>query len=354
MADLTLTQSGANVAIDLGPTDGLTLGTVQASSLVDANFLFAPTQWYGTSGADSITGGSGVDQIYAAQGNDTLSGGAGDDQMFGEDGNDLLFGGAGNDVMSGGTGNDTLAGGTGNDYLVGGTGGDTFVMTPGDGYDYVADFQAGTGGDVIDVHSIAGMTNLGTVMANATQSGNDTGIYLGNGTGITLAGIAPGALTAANFRFAATPQYGTANADQMIGTAGDDALVGLAGNDTLVGYIGDDSLLGGEGSDALTGGDGSDTLDGGAGNDYLEGGSGRDVFVFNPGGGYDYVGDFTTAAGGDVIDLRGWTSIHGMADVTPHLTQSGADAALNLASTDGITLANVQISSLNSMHFLFA
>jgi len=78
------------------------------------------------------------------------------------------------------------------------------------------------------------------------------------------------------------------------------------------------------------------------------------VLVFNPGGGYDHVGDFTTAAGGDVIDLRGWASIHSMADVTPHLTPSGANAALDLGSTDGITLANVQSSSLNSTHFLFA
>ncbi|SMH45944.1 cellulase family glycosylhydrolase [Azospirillum agricola] len=354
LADLTLTQSGANVAIDISPTDGLTLGNLQVSSLVEANFLFAPSQWFGTSGADVITGGDGVDQMYAAQGNDTLSGGAGNDQMFGEDGNDVLFGGAGNDVMSGGTGNDTLAGGIGNDYLVGGTGSDTFVMAPGDGYDYVGDFQAGSGGDIIDVHSIAGMTSLGAVMAGATQSGNDTGIYLGNGTGITLAGVSLGSLTAANFRFAATPEYGTANADQMIGTAGDDALIGLAGNDTLVGYIGDDSLLGGEGNDLLSGGDGADTLDGGAGNDYLEGGSGSDVFVFNPGGGYDYIGDFATAAGGDVIDLRGWTSIHGMADLTPHLTQSGSNLAIELGSTDGITLANVQMSSLNKTHFLFA
>ncbi|MBP2230456.1 Ca2+-binding RTX toxin-like protein [Azospirillum agricola] len=354
LADLTLTQSGANVAIDISPTDGLTLGNLQVSSLVEANFLFAPSQWFGTSGADVITGGDGVDQMYAAQGNDTLSGGAGNDQMFGEDGNDVLFGGAGNDVMSGGTGNDTLAGGIGNDYLVGGTGSDTFVMAPGDGYDYVGDFQAGSGGDIIDVHSIAGMTSLGAVMAGATQSGNDTGIYLGNGTGITLAGVSLGSLTAANFRFAAAPEYGTANADQMVGTAGDDALIGLAGNDTLVGYIGDDSLLGGDGNDLLSGGDGADTLDGGAGNDYLEGGSGSDVFVFNPGGGYDYIGDFATAAGGDVIDLRGWTSIHGMADLAPHLTQSGSNLAIELGSTDGITLANVQMSSLNKTHFLFA
>jgi Ca2+-binding RTX toxin-like protein len=53
----------------------------------------------GTSGADTLSGGSGMDGFYGLGGNDTISGGAG---------NDLLDGGAGKDTLSGGAGADVF------------------------------------------------------------------------------------------------------------------------------------------------------------------------------------------------------------------------------------------------------
>lgn len=81
--------------------------------------------------------------ISGTSGNDTLVGGSGDDKISGGAGNDLLIGGSGNDTLSGGTGNDILIGGFGNDVLFGGRGMDTFLHSVGDGQDTIADFQNG-------------------------------------------------------------------------------------------------------------------------------------------------------------------------------------------------------------------
>jgi serralysin len=51
----------------------------------------------GTSGANTLSGGSGMDGFYALGGNDTISG---------LGGNDLIDGGTGRDQMTGGTGSD--------------------------------------------------------------------------------------------------------------------------------------------------------------------------------------------------------------------------------------------------------
>ncbi len=66
-------------------------------------------------------------------------------------------------------------------------------------------------------------------------------------------------------------------------------------------------ITGGSGNDKLSGAGGDDILVGGAGKDSLYGGAGADVFVFSAVAdttlaGYDYIGDFSAAAG-DILDL---------------------------------------------------
>lgn len=222
--------------------------------------------------------------------------------QYGTAGNDTLTGGAGNDTLYGDAGNDYLQGGLGNDQLYGQGGDDT--LFGGGGADYL------NGGD-----------------------GNDE-------------------------------LYGHAGKDTILGGAGNDYIEGRGGFDEVYGGDGADVVMigsggsyveGGSGNDSLYGGDGNDIFVGQGGDDYLQGGAGFDTFVFNPGDGYDYIADFTLGpAGADVIDLRGWTSIHGMSDLTPHLTQNGTDATISLGGNSGITLANVHASSLNGNHFLFA
>jgi len=98
----------------------------------------------GTSGPDTLTGGSGNDILCGYGGNDKLSGGAGNDYIDGWTGNDTISGGSGNDILYGDAGADTLSGGSGNDrlcardgvrgndHLSGGTGTDSYQADTGD------------------------------------------------------------------------------------------------------------------------------------------------------------------------------------------------------------------------------
>ena len=130
----------------------------------------------GWGGRDSLLGGDGAD-LLLGDGHihvDSALGGAGpittfetfsDDGIAGaEPGNDTLAGGDGDDTLKGGTGNDVLDGGAGADRAVAGAAaGQVTTVTLGAGADTlelgadlagtvtVADFQAGAGGDVIDM-----------------------------------------------------------------------------------------------------------------------------------------------------------------------------------------------------------
>lgn len=110
--------------------------------------------FYGLAGNDSLTGGGG---------NDMLDGGDGDDSIFGAAGADVLVGGAGVDSLDGGDGDDILTGGTGNDALYGGYSNDTYVFNPGDGQDFVYDYN---GTDIAELNR-----NLMSVMFE--RVGND-------------------------------------------------------------------------------------------------------------------------------------------------------------------------------------
>lgn len=110
----------------------------------------------GTDGADTLTGGAGIDELHGKGGDDTLLGEGGPDKLYGGLGNDTLIGGDGHDVLHGDAGDDYLVGGEGNDTLIGGEGADILsgedgddVLYYGDGLDYI-DGGAGTDTLVID------------------------------------------------------------------------------------------------------------------------------------------------------------------------------------------------------------
>lgn len=80
-----------------------------------------------------------------AGGNDRIDAGSGDDLVFGQDGNDLIIGGAGDDVLWGGSGSDTFVFRLAD---VGAGRGDLSAR------DTIADFSAGSGGDVLDLRDL--------------------------------------------------------------------------------------------------------------------------------------------------------------------------------------------------------
>ena len=90
--------------------------------------------------------------------------------IIGTAGDDTLSGTTGNDFLYGGNGNDTLIGGQGNDFLKGGLGSDTFEWRFGDqgsvqrpAHDEIVDFQAGGGGDVLDLRDLLQGENAGNL-----------------------------------------------------------------------------------------------------------------------------------------------------------------------------------------------
>jgi Ca2+-binding RTX toxin-like protein len=79
----------------------------------------------GVDGDDTIRGMDGNDFINGNRGNDTVNGNMGADRVHGGMGDDLVMGGAGNDCVSGDVGNDQVVGGAGSDLVQGGDNNDT-------------------------------------------------------------------------------------------------------------------------------------------------------------------------------------------------------------------------------------
>ncbi|WP_165390792.1 calcium-binding protein [Pseudoduganella lutea] len=325
---------------------------------------------HGTDGNDYLYNAHFRTDLHGGAGDDTLAGGMGDARLYGEAGNDILNGGSASTLMDGGAGNDTLGswsngstmlGGTGNDQLnigesavsvdggdgddvltvdyrlnyswqkqitvSGGAGRDTFIPgwnTNGTLPVFIADFEAGTNGDRIDLGMLLTSTHYphGAVGENPfspaagilrlIQDGADTRLQVGGPrwsstsweTMLVLENVLATDITAANFIGAISPDglpvtgialTGTESGETLEGTFFADTLAGLAGDDWLDGETGNDSLAGGAGNDTLFGGGGADTLLGGEGDDRLydtanrdgeqsiDGGAGSDSIHFETG-----------------------------------------------------------------------
>ena len=121
-----------------------------------------------------------------------MAGGAGGDWLHGGQGLDRLDGGAGDDVLNGGQGADTLLGGAGADRFNFGTLSDVgvvndFSVTEGDTLAFAATRENGAISTVQDIIGAAAADGIG-----------NTVIDLGDGNAVTLIGVDPSALSAAN------------------------------------------------------------------------------------------------------------------------------------------------------------
>lgn len=100
-----------------------------------------------------------------------LSASASADVITGSTHADRIFGNAGDDKITGGAGKDTLTGGAGRD---------TFFLTFGDGSDTITDFQAGSGGDKVDLTGFYQFRNFGEILSAMVQEGENTRLLLGS------------------------------------------------------------------------------------------------------------------------------------------------------------------------------
>lgn len=213
----------------------------------------------------------------------------------------VLTGTGENDVLYGAAGNDRLDGRAGNDVLIGGAGNDLFIFRKDEGFDTIADAEAGDRlkiiGHFFDLDSVrrdgADLIIFATDDENYPQDTANAVRVLNHFAGQTLgtvevdvtlfnAGYGVDA-TLTTVRFAGT-MTGSNQGDGMeviLGSAEDDIIVSGGG------YL--DSILGGDGDDVITispgtsfasinPGDGNDTVTGGAGREIMRGGRGFDIY----------------------------------------------------------------------------
>jgi len=354
---------------------------------------------HGDAGNDNLTSSDGGDSLYGDAGNDWITSyGARASLLSGGDGNDTLYsyggaadtvdGGAGDDQINvyntygtygttTGTGTVQVDGGDGNDRIYvnlnsgsmkldvslhGGAGSDIFMVSslPQGKTITVTDFQAGSGGDQIDLSSLSAMWawNGGNPFAaggilKAEQRGADTVIQVdpdvsgaqGFQDVLTLTNVDKTTLTAANFWIGVNPD-GSNTGITLAGTDGADTLSGKGMNDTLSGGLGNDSLYGGYGNDVIDGGAGNDLLHGdteysyygysyGAGNDdRLSGGDGNDFL-------YSSTGNDTLDGGAGNDTLR----------IYDHYTAPGAAAETVTADGgDGDDLLSASLPYEGNVH----
>lgn len=240
------TQVGADTVVTLSSTETLTLQNFTLSALVADNVALdnplpasgTAWNWAGTVPAGgTLTTGATNDGMEAGGTGVTLIGGGGDDTYYVYDHNTKVVEQAGegidtirvwnvngyslvnapnvenliltdsvpspatgndlNNIIVGNAGDNVIDGGRGNDVLTGGGGRDTFVVTAGNGNDIVTDFQAGAGGDLLQLNN-TGFKTFADVTAAMKQVGTDLVLTIASGETITLENTSLQNLTAAN------------------------------------------------------------------------------------------------------------------------------------------------------------
>lgn len=332
---VSLRDGSGGITID-GQFNGLAGVDIELLRFADGTNidLTGPLLMEGTDGNDLLDSDRLGDTVLGGGGNDDLDGFGGDDRLEGEGGNDTLEGGSGADTLSGGDGFDSLRGNSGDDRLIGGSGNDTldgdegndtYVYARGDGFDVIAETQANSGTDVIELAAGIALADIrlaiiatddllirlvdGTGEIRITdQFGASIDrrietLRFADGTELDLTGPlltrgSDGGDQLDSSRFGDTVLGGDGN-DDLDGFGGDDRLEGESGSDNLDGDSGDDSLIGGFGNDTLFGNADADDLDGGRGNDSLRGGFGDDTYHYARGDGFDTINENDSFSGGN-------------------------------------------------------
>ena len=279
------------------------------------------------------------DHLYGMAGDDSIEGLDGSDYIEGGVGGDKLYGGEKSDQLFGGPGDDEITGGAGSDYLVGGADSDTFFWHPGDGDDFIGDYD--TGGDRIVIDGVD------LSIPQFVRESGDSPYYRANGyPDITLhyagdfltihagTGADAGSVTLMQYSPLAGADYGIGLREPQVAAPGSDIEVtelgstdaevnplafwryesGQGGRNWSTVSIRFDAaevanyaagLLhgtaggafeGGPLADFLTGDPGSNALHGLAGNDLIEGLAGDDLLEAGPGSDRVFGG-----AGNDVL-----------------------------------------------------
>jgi Ca2+-binding RTX toxin-like protein len=339
LANETFEGRGGNDAIDAG--DGFDLarydiGASSGGSFV-ANAFNAITATAGGLGSDMLTG---IDAIRGTNFDDAFDGSA---WFFGYNfdgrgGNDTLIGSQGFDALLGGEGNDLLRGGQGSDVIDGGLGADRIDFDSLiDAFDTVNNFEAVTGGDVLDIADLLASSTsyaggAGGPLASFVQLdtiGADALLLIDpDGAGLALSQ----ALAILSGRAGLTLDMLVANGNLDTGPAGGATIHGTPGNDNLVGTPGNDTIIAFEGNDTLVGGAGNDSLDGGVIADLQSDIGFRDTDR----------ADYSTAAGPVNVDLAAGSAQDG---------DGGTDTLIGIEAVNGSAFDDVLTGSSAFVEF---
>jgi Ca2+-binding RTX toxin-like protein len=188
----------------------------------------------------------------------------GADTIWGSTLADSISGGAGRDRLYGSSGNDTVAGGRDEDILEGGAGNDTYVFNRGDGRDVVWD-ESGT--DVIRFGP--GIEAGDIIVSRPSQDGDTVGLYFTiRGTEDRLYVMSAATVEQYAFSDGTVWTYATATALLDSSTVAGAAVAATMGDDVIFGSAQADTIRGTGGDDVLRGGTGSDTYHFGLGDGY--------------------------------------------------------------------------------------
>jgi Ca2+-binding RTX toxin-like protein len=273
-----------NIVLQAGNTGTVTGGS-ENDSVSSNGFAIGSMLLLGNEGADTILGGPAVGPLTiqggndSADGGDLLAGGSGDDIVFGNGGQDSLTGLAGNDTLVGGFNNDSifhpdLLGPGGDDLVFGNEGDDTINVFPGNDTIF-----AGQGNDFVFTSGVGRQQVFG-------NEGNDTIIAAGNDPTTILGGndSADGADRISGGT-AGDIIFGNGGADSIFGNGGDDTIIGGFTADLITTADGNDFIFGNEGNDTINtgGGAGADTVFAGQGDDTVVAADSRDALNGNEG-----------------------------------------------------------------------
>lgn len=202
-------------------------------------------------------GGSGIDRIE-------FSGGTAWDRAAIESAA-WYVGTSGADTITVGSGNTTIIGGLGDDVLTGGTGSDTYVYTSGDGADRIIE---GVNANDVDTLRLADL-NADDVLL--TRSGSNL-FVIDRATGQSIrvdsqfqVNTTSNSYGIETLRFADGTSWDRAAImanTWIVGTSGVDSLSGFSSHDRFDAGLGDDTITSGQGNDTFVyrSGDGNDRI----------------------------------------------------------------------------------------------
>lgn len=330
-----------------------------------------PSQWelFGNGNDRIVSRGSGNVNILSGQGDDYVTADYWAVSIQAGDGNDVI------ELL----GDDGLAeGGAGADHFI--FDGFSLMRTSQQGVNWatIADFENGVDRIGI-VNGTGGVNDFAGLLPYLSQSGSDVLIQFNGLPTITIEDFDLADFDASDFMFGAwlTADFGPAPAAGILPypspsivtemsnwveyTNAGERIVGNGnGSSTILSLDGDDYLTVDGWNVSVFAGRGNDVVELFGTEGFVEGGPGYDYFVFDPAmliydtweTNWATIGDFHDGVD-KIAFLNSSDGLDSFSDLSPFLSQVGADVHISLSGRPGIVIEDILLSDLDASDFLF-